>query len=134
MASQPVVGGEEEVGRLGHPVLARPHRLDVPHQQPVEGGVEQQHAHAAGHGQGVTSKRAHLGQGIETYACYWMADMIYSNKLQIEVAAMSATLTILIFLLVAQIRSTHPNVVPLGPNTHLLVEGEVGAAEAKGNV
>ena len=50
VASQPVAGGEEEVGWLGHPVLPGPHRLDVPHQQPVEDGVEQQHAHATGHG------------------------------------------------------------------------------------
>jgi len=28
----------------------------------------------------------------------------------------------------------HPNIVPLGPNTHLLVEREVGTTEAKGDV
>ena len=64
MVSQPVGGGEEEVGGLGHPVLAGPYGFDVPHQQPVEDGVEEQHAHAARHGEGVAGKRAHLGQGV----------------------------------------------------------------------
>ena len=64
VTSEPVAGGEEEVGWLGQPVLAGPDGFDVPHQQPVEDGVEEQHAHAARHGERVTGKRAHLGQGV----------------------------------------------------------------------
>ena len=50
VASQPVAGGEEEVGRLGHTVLPRPDGFYVPHQQTIEGGVEEQHAHTTRHG------------------------------------------------------------------------------------
>ena len=53
VASQPVAGGEEEVGRFGNSVLAGEDSLDVPHEDTVQDGVDHHHAHAAGQGESV---------------------------------------------------------------------------------
>ena len=82
----PVGPGEEEVEGLGHPVLAREHRLNVPHEDGVEDSVQRHDDHTPAQAEAVT------------------------------------------------VHGAHPDVVPLGPHTRLLVVGEVGAAEAKCNI
>ena len=82
----PVGRGEEEVEGLGHPVLAGEHRLNVPHEDGVEDGVQHHDDHAPAQTEAVP------------------------------------------------VHGAHPDVVPLGPHTCLLVVGEVGAAKTECNV
>ena len=82
----PVRRGEEEIEGFRHPVLAREHRLNVPHEDGVEDGVQRHDDHAATQTEAIPIHRA------------------------------------------------HPDVVPLGPHTCLLIVGEVGAAKTKRNV
>ena len=82
----PVGPGQEEVEGLGHPVLAREHGLNVPHEDGVEDGVHHHDDHAGAEAEAVP------------------------------------------------VHGAHPDVIPLRPHPRLLVVGEVGAAETKGNV
>ena len=87
----------------------------IPHDQTVENGVEEQHAHATRHGEGVPCQRAHLNQLFVISTNFFPGGYV-------------------IFISLDLIIPTHPNIVPLGPDTHLLVEREVWTTEAKGDV
>ena len=87
----------------------------VPHDQTVENRVEEQHAHATRHGERVPCQRAHLNQLFVISTNFFPGGYV-------------------IFISLDLIIPTHPNIVPLGPNTHLLVEREVGTTEAEGDV
>lgn len=58
-SASPVGLGQEEVEGLGHPVLAREHGLNVPHEDGVEDGVHHHDDHASSEAEVVTVHGAH---------------------------------------------------------------------------
>ena len=58
-SASPVGLGQEEVEGLGHPVLARKHGLNVPHEDGVEDGVHHHDDHAPAQAEVVTVHGAH---------------------------------------------------------------------------